>query len=192
MQNTDDEICTILQMTCCDIETGEVWFVKAPPRECFTCDGGWRRFIANHAGRRAFNAPHCLGYRAGSLRNKKYLAHRIVWVHAHGDWPKGEIDHVNGDKTDNRIKNLRDVSSSENKKNVRLISTNSSGHVGVYWTARERRWVAQIVHLGRNRCLGYYRTIEDAIAARERAQVEFGYHPNHGRERSFSNSARQN
>lgn len=87
----------------------------------------------------------------------KYRAHRIAWVIHYGRWPKGYIDHINGNRLDNRIANLRDVSKAGNQQNVRHIrSHNKSGFLGV--VATYCGWKAQITNNGKNIYLGHFKT----------------------------------
>lgn len=95
-----------------------------------------------HAGTIA-GTPHSRGYIQISISGCFYLAHRLVWLHVHGEWPKEDIDHINGIKTDNRVENLRDVSPGTNTENMRRPrADNTSGYLGVskdntgYWAAK--------------------------------------------------------
>ena len=72
------------------------------------------------------------GYYRVKLGGKTYLTHRLIWLYTHGVWPVNELDHINGDKQDNRIENLRDVTRSENLQNLRKpLSNNQTGVLGV-------------------------------------------------------------
>lgn len=85
-----------------------------------------------------------------------YVAHRIIWRMAHdGDMPD-ELDHINGDKKDNRLCNLREATVSENMRNWKLRSNNKSGLKGVSYKTRCRKWVAQIQVNKKNRHLGLF------------------------------------
>jgi hypothetical protein len=116
----------------------------------------------------------------GMILNKPHQAHRVAWAIHFGEWPKF-IDHINGDKTDNRIENLRAVSFVENTRNRKRPTNNSSGHAGIYWHTKERRWVARIGDGAGRKRLGSFLNLDDAVAARRKAEVDLGYHPNHGR-----------
>lgn len=72
-----------------------------------------------------------LNYRVIGYKRKTYYAHRIAWFITYGRWPTHPLDHINGDRGDNRITNLREVTATENQKNMKLFSTSSSGVVGV-------------------------------------------------------------
>jgi hypothetical protein len=106
-----------------------------------------------------------LGYLDIIVCRRLYKAHRLAWLHVYGEWPKQEIDHINGDKLDNRIANLRDVSRSMNVQNLQKArrDNKSSGLLGV--SSSYGRWVARIWNDGRLRHIGYYDTPELAHAA---------------------------
>ncbi len=114
------------------------------------------------------------------MHETSWKAHRIAWAIHTGAWPKGQIDHINGDGHDNRISNLREVSNRENHKNMPLRADNSSGHNGILqWP--NGRWRAEIRINGKNKHLGMFEHLEDAIEARRVAEKQFGFHENHGR-----------
>ena len=121
------------------------------------------------------------GYRMIGVDNKVYSAHRLMWLHVYGDWPKGQIDHINGDRLDNRPANLRDVSATENQRNKCLAKNNKSGIPGVVWVKAKGKWQAQIWNDCKSIYLGQHGNIFDAACARKSAENMYGYHPNHGR-----------
>jgi hypothetical protein len=108
---------------------------------------------------------HSRGYIVIGLDGMNYKAHRLAWLHVHGEWPTGEIDHINGNKTDNRITNLRIVSRSENMVNrFRARSDNRLGVLGV--TQIGGRFIARF----KNRYLGMFATPEAAHGAYQKAR----------------------
>lgn len=115
------------------------------------------------------------------IAGKNYYAHRLAWLYETGKWPSDNIDHIDGNPLNNSFDNLREANQSENCKNSRLRSDNSSGVVGVCWYEPYNRWTAQIHSKGKNKRLGYFESFEDAVAARKAAEVKYGFHPNHGR-----------
>jgi hypothetical protein len=121
------------------------------------------------------------GYVKIGINKKTYQAHRLAWFYVHGTWPKDQIDHINGDKQDNRIDNLRVVTGAENSRNQPSRCVGKCHVPGVLWLKRDQVWIAQIkvnkkmIHLGR------FKDVDDAIAARQSANKKYGYHPNHGR-----------
>lgn len=120
------------------------------------------------------------GYPTGSIFNRQYLAHRVIWAIVRGRWPSGEIDHMDGCRTNNRIANLRCVPRTLNMRNRRLSSANRSGAMGVYWAPHAGKWRAEI-KCGNRTHLGYFSDKRLAIAARKEAERENGFHSNHGR-----------
>lgn len=138
----------------------------------------WNGRFANKA---AFTANTNWGYKQSSVFDQKMLAHRVAWAMHYGEWPRYEIDHINGIRSDNRISNLRDVTSSENGRNSQRMKNNTSGQTGVSWDRSRDQWVAYIRASGRILNLGRFLLKGDAIAARKAAEVEHGYHQNHGR-----------
>jgi HNH endonuclease/AP2 domain len=138
-------------------------------------------FDRRWAGLQAFTAKDTHGYLCGAICGERVLAHRVVWALTYGEWPQGEIDHINGDRTDNRIENLRLVSGAENQRNKKRYTRNKSGVAGVSWHASTGKWQAQINVAGRQVHLGIFDRIEDAAAARKAAEQQHDYHQNHGR-----------
>jgi hypothetical protein len=121
------------------------------------------------------------GYLVIGINYKILYAHRLAWLLTHGTWPSGMIDHINGDKTDNRLENLRSVSQFENAKNARLSRNNKSGTPGVSLDKRSGKWRARIMSNYREVYARSFSTKDEAIAARKEAQVNYGFHENHGR-----------
>src|SRR5262245_34667012 len=99
-----------------------------------------------------------------------YHEHRLVYLWMYGRFPKSEIDHISRVATDNRLSNLIETDRSTNAFNIGLRSTNTSGHSGVCWHANRGKWLAYIGSNGAGRHLGYFRTIEEAAAARRQAE----------------------
>ena len=110
------------------------------------------------------------GYLLIQLQSRKYKAHRLAWLYMCGSWPKDQIDHINRDRADNRISNLREVSHKQNHQNRSKPSNNTSGHSGVSWYRRDSKWQATITHNYKDIHLGCFATIEEAIAARKAAE----------------------
>lgn len=117
------------------------------------------------------------GYHAVCFAGKIYLGHRLVWMMAHGSDPGGdEIDHINGDRKDNRLINLRRCTSSQNNRNRRMSRRNKSGVKGIYWETARRKWFA----ICSQNFIGRFDKLEDAAAAviefRSREHGEFANH----------------
>jgi len=120
-------------------------------------------------------------YRQVMIEGRKYKTHRIIFLYMTRSLPTNQVDHINGDTFDNRWVNLRDVTKAENMQNAKIPRNNTSGHIGVCWHKRCKKWAAQISVAGEKTCLGYFTDKQDAINARNAAEIEYGYHPNHGR-----------
>lgn len=95
------------------------------------------------------------------IAGKEYVQHRLAWLYMHGRWPSGDIDHINGNRSDNRFSNLRDVATQTNSENRRCAQKNNkAGLLGV--TKRRNGYEARIRVLGRLIYLGLYDTPERA------------------------------
>lgn len=116
-------------------------------------------------------------YRVVTIDGRQYFAHRIAWLLHTGEWPKHNIDHIDGNGLNNAIENLRDVPQGENCKNKRP-SRRPEKQWGVRWN--QGRWQAQIRVAGVVKYLGGFKIKDDAIAARKQAERQFGFHENHG------------
>ena len=115
------------------------------------------------------------GYKTIQIKGINYQLHRLAWLYIHGDFPKQNIDHINRIKDDNRIENLRDVSTSVNARNCNLRVDNTSGHKGVTKSICGNRWLANIKVDGKYRNLGRFKDIIDAIKARKEAELIYNY-----------------
>lgn len=116
------------------------------------------------------------GYRAIGVLNRLYPAHRLAWLYVYGTWPTQQIDHINRERDDNRIANLRDVSNTDNAWNKNTQRRSSTGVTGVTeysWHGR-LRYVARIRHQRRLIHLGYFDTVSAATAARIEAEQRLG------------------
>jgi hypothetical protein len=106
--------------------------------------------------------PRC-AYLCIGIDYRVYRAHRLAWLYVHGSWPDGQIDHINGDKLDNRIANLRVATASQNKQNMRKARSDSrSGLIGASWHTKSNKWRAAIQIDGKKKHLGYFDTPEEA------------------------------
>jgi hypothetical protein len=160
-------------------ETGEMYW-KTRPRNEFTCDRLWNDWNARLSGKQAFCTNSGHGYLMGRFNGKNYYAHRLAFFLFYGRWPDN-IDHINHNRSDNRISNLREVSRQENQKNLRMPRDNKSGIVGVTWYKRRQKWTAYISIDCARKHLGYFDNKNDAIKARKDAEIRYGFHENHGR-----------
>lgn len=120
------------------------------------------------------------GYHYIRVDGKKYKSHRLAWLYIHGHWPKDQIDHINHDRVDNRIVNLREATNVDNHRNRGMNCNNTSGCTGVHWHRQSQKWQAQIRVEGRQIYLGLFGEKRVAIATRKQAEKQYGFHVNHG------------
>lgn len=156
---------------------------KKRDRRFFKSDSSFKSWNTKYSGSVA-GAPFAENKRNKYIQigvmGRPYLAHRLAWLYVHGAWPENDIDHINGDGRDNRIKNLRSVTRLENLRNQRLRPNNKSGQTGVCWIKKSKKWKAAIKVSGKTIYLGLFNCYEDAVRVRLKAQKEYGFHENHG------------
>ena len=114
------------------------------------------------------------------ILSAKVMLHNLAWVIYYGSVPS-QLDHVDGDGTNNKIHNLREFSQAENNKNTKKRKDNKSGVTGVSLCKATSKWKAYINDNKKRVWLGVFNNINDAKAARIKAEVELGYHENHGK-----------
>ena len=115
------------------------------------------------------------GYLRIRFKGIKYFAHRLAYYMYHGIDPLEKlVDHIDGDKSNNKINNLRLASKSQNGRNrVNLPSNNTSGVIGVCWDKKAKKWKAYIMINGKTKHLGYFINKEDAIKARKEGEIKY-------------------
>lgn len=126
-------------------------------------------------GREA-GATNAAGYRCVTIDGRAYMSHRLAWLYVYGAHADVEIDHINRDKADNRISNLRLVSRSENCQNSSSRRNTASGLRGVSWHKQRQRWAARITLHGLTKHLGLFDSPELAHAAYLQAAAELHTH----------------
>lgn len=164
-----------------DGETGRLFWLPRS-RDLFPTDHSWKTWNTRYADEPAFTSKNGCGYLHGAIFGKNYAAHRVGWAIHHGRWPDGEVDHINGDRSDNRMANLRDVTTIENRRNQIRSAANASGVTGVHWCNTWNRWIARIGNKGKMRTIGNYANFDEAVAARLNAERELGFAEGHGKE----------
>jgi len=112
------------------------------------------------------------GYYTIQIDGVKYAAHRLAWLLTTGEWPTGEIDHINGLRYDNRVSNLRDVTRGQNLQNMYTQTSNSAGVRGVSRCPVSGMYRARVTVGGRTVHCGWYKSLESAIAARREAKLK--------------------
>lgn len=115
------------------------------------------------------------GYYQVCIDYKLYRVHSIIWKMFYGKDPEFEIDHINHDRSDNRIENLRDTN--ENNKNRSKYNTNTSGYSNIRIRNRKKPF---LVYFGIEKYSRAFLTLEEAIQHRNEKYIEFGFHKNHG------------
>lgn len=114
------------------------------------------------------------GYWTIGIGARKYRAHRVLWEMANGPIPDGlQIDHIDRNRSNNRLSNLRLATGSENHRNGNIPSNNKSGVRGVSYDKKLHKWYASIRHGGRTINLGIFASIEDAAACRQAAEAKY-------------------
>lgn len=175
MKLTPELLRSILRL---DASTGKLYW-RARPVSMFDDDGAYdaerrhRAWTKQFEGREAFTSVDGKGYLQGGVFRQRVVVHRVVFAIFHGRWPDGDVDHINGIRSDNRPCNLREATRSQNLCN-RPSAGGTSEFKGVSWSTKSRKWRAQCyTATGRNKHLGHFDTEEeaarayDACAARE-------------------------
>ena len=161
----------LLELLDVDVDAGRLFW---KPR-------GRPKFDNLYAGKEA-GYPRADGYVQVRVEGKLYYRHRLIYAAAKGLIVLAEVDHVNGTPGDDRVANLRLVDRHQQQKNLKRFRTNTSGRVGVCVGTR-KAWQAGIWHRNKRYHLGEFECFEDAVAARKAAEIKYGYHPNHGRDK---------
>lgn len=157
-------------------------FWKARPREHFASERGFNRARKNVGKEAGYLKVRSGGHKQihVGVNHKLYLAHRIIWMIEYGYFPE-EIDHINGDGSDNRLDNLREANRLLNNRNSKIRSDNTSGCVGVEVVGGKFKANIGVGARGKRKCLGTFDTLFDACCARKSFENILGYHHNHGR-----------
>ena len=133
-------------------------------------------------GKRAGSISTTNKHRVLRFMGELYAEHRVIWLYCTGRWPTGHIDHINHNEQDNRIANLRDVTQAENNMNNSKRRDNASGVVGVWLNKlnSKKKFMSELALSGKRVHYASHYTMEDAIAARKSAEIQYGFHVNHG------------
>ena len=122
----------------------------------------WRVSPARNVPAGSVAGTKCLsGYRQVGIDGRLYRAHRIIWLHVHGELPQ-VLDHADGDPSNNCLANLRKATHSQNMYNQRMNRRNTSGFKGVSWCKQRRKWTANIRTRTKHKNLGFYATAREA------------------------------
>lgn len=147
-------------------DTGVFTWIKTKPHMA--------RLIGKNAGTMRKD-----GYYRAYIDNKRYYLHRLAWLYVYGEFPK-TIDHINQNKSDNRIENLRNVTQTENMRNRKKSSNNTSGVTGVSYDNKRKKFFAQINIANNGYFLGYFCTVEEAKQKRQIVSKSLGFSELHG------------
>ena len=154
---------------------------KKPPitvervRELFNYDpdrGVLTRRITVSENARENDSPGFIkkGYLVIRVSGKDYFAHRLIWLHQHGKFPEGPLDHINRVKTDNRLSNLREVTPSQNMQNTNEACHNTSGTKGVVWVKETQKWRVKIRLENQRFHLGNFDSYDEAVSVYQGAR----------------------
>lgn len=157
------------------------WF-KGEKQHC--CDSWNTRHVGKVAGNIYTKKHNGKSYLQFVILDKWHSCHQVAFLYMTGLVPE-YIDHINGDGTDNRWCNLREVTASQNSRNMKLSSRNTSGVTGVTWSEKRSKWCVSITVKGKRKFLGRFSDFDVAVNARKEAEKLYNYHPNHGSERSL-------
>jgi hypothetical protein len=152
-----------------DKETGNlIWKIKPSSRGHHVKAGDIAGTLKSH------------GYLCVGINYNSYRAHRLIFLMHKGYLPK-TIDHINGDKLDNRIENLRAATVGQNQHNRKTNANNTSGYKGVSWNKAQKKWTARITLERKIIHLGYFANVEEAAEVVRKAREELhGSFANHG------------
>jgi len=155
-----------------DVVTGRaVW--KPRPASMFKSERDRKKWNTKFAGKEAFTAINTNGYRRGALMWGSVYLHQVIYAVAYGELPKGfQIDHINGDRLDNRKCNLRAVTHSGNCRNQNCEAKSSTGFRGVHFVKRNGTFQARIRANNRSYTMGGFLTAEEAAIGRKRLEAE--------------------
>ena len=144
-------------------ETGKLYW-KPRPAEMFKTARDGKSWNTRRAEKEAFTCASTRKYLVGRIHNRKYFAHRIIWQLVYGNISK-YIDHIDGNTSNNRIKNLRECTSSQNQYNRKASFGSSSKFKGVFWHKKTSKWEVQISVNGERKYLGLFTCEVEAAKA---------------------------
>ena len=155
-------------------DTTGLFLWRARPLEMFPCHRSGNTWNARFSGKPAFISDDTHGYKFGRIFGRNLKAHRVAFALCHGYWPPGDVDHINGNRQDNRISNLRPASRAENLRNQIGSRGGTSKYLGVSWSTRRRKWIATVKPSGRNaKYLGQFDCEIDAAICRDVGAMKY-------------------
>lgn len=151
---------------------------QAQVAECFEYRGGalyWRSVThpnKQYLADKPAGSMHKTGYRHVTWMGKVHKVHRLIFLLHHGHLPP-EVDHINGDRADNRVENLRAADRSENQCNRSALSSNTSGYSGVSWHKKSKAWLVRVMKNNKTVVQEYFKDLELAGLVAEEARAKF-------------------
>lgn len=151
---------------------------QAQVTECFEYRDGhlyWKRVAhpnKQYLADKPAGSLHKTGYRHVTWMGKFHKVHRLIFLMHHGYLPP-EVDHINGDRADNRIENLRAANRSENQCNRPALASNTSGYPGVSWHKKSKAWLVRVMKNGKTHMVGYFKDLELAGLVSVEARAKF-------------------
>ena len=155
-----------------DADTGKLFWLKRDVG-FFASEWAWKVWSKRFPGKEAFTCPNSHGYLHGSIMGKDVLAYRVIWALHYGAWPEHQLDHIDNDRANNRISNLRDATNSQNHMNKPASSANNSGFKGVDWSKKDKVWRARIKVRGKQIHLGHFSCVNEAAKAYAKASTVY-------------------
>lgn len=172
---------TLKELIFYDPETGFFTW-KERPEFYFKTYRAFIQWNKRYANGPAFFTVAANDYLTGFIFKKKYYAHRLAWLYMTGEWPEGDIDHINGQRNDNRWENLREVNRSENLKNAKRRYDNKTGVTGVFKHKNKESYYSAYIDINyKRKYLLHTKDFDAAVAARKEAEIKYKFHENHGR-----------
>ena len=144
---------------------------KFRPREHFETEKGWK--ISNKWAGKEAGTKVVGDYRYVKIDGSMYAVHRLAFLLMNGSFPDNEVDHINGNKSDNSWSNLRVCNRIQQNQNIKVKNTSASGIKGVFFNKRANLWFSTIRHNGKRIHLGYFKTKEECAAAYAKAAIDF-------------------
>jgi len=140
------------------------------------CDGNlYRKTTGKKAG-----TIDSKGYSAITVNRKIYRGHRLIFLYHHGYLPE-IIDHIDGNRLNNRIENLREATQTENLQNAKKRTNNVSGIKNVHWCNQKQKWVVKLCVKGKRIYGGFFENLDDAKqVALEQRNLYYGSYANNG------------